>query len=84
MDISNAKAAQMRWFRFKQQMEGIPRNKPISTDARVTKPKPKAKAKGKAKPKGKKVVKEEEEEEESSADEEMKGGEEENIKDEEG
>ncbi len=62
LDISNGAAARMRWFRFKQQMDGVPRNKP-SPDARVTKPRPKAK--GKANPKGKKGLK-------AGTDEEMK------------
>lgn len=50
MEISNGKAARMRWVRFKQMMEGSPRSKPNADTNRVAKPKPKAKAK--ANPKG--------------------------------
>lgn len=49
MEISNAAAARMRWVRFKQLMEGVPRSKPNADTNRVAKPKPKAKTKGKPK-----------------------------------
>lgn len=55
MEISNGAAARMRWVRFKQLMEGIPRSKPNAEANRVAKPKSKAKAK--AKPKRKTGVK---------------------------
>ncbi len=57
MEISNAAAARMRWVRFKQLMEGVPRSKPNVDTNRVAKPKSKAKAK--AKPKRKTGVKRE-------------------------
>lgn len=49
MEISNGAAARMRWVRFKQLMEGIPRSKPNVDTNRVAKPKPKAKTKAKSK-----------------------------------
>lgn len=51
MEISNAAAARMRWFRFKQQMEGGPRSKQNADTNRVAKPKSRAKAKPKMKKK---------------------------------